>query len=170
MSITLQALNNLKESEAKRLFLQCCTAERWVEEMASARPFLSLEQCLKIAQSVWEALSEADYLQAFEGHPKIGDINSLRSKYSNTKALAAREQSAVEGAQEKTLLALAQGNARYEAQNGFIFIVCATGKSAEEMLAILEERLKNSRQKELGIAAVEQSKITEIRIRKLLEV
>jgi OHCU decarboxylase len=112
--------------------------------------------------------AEKDFFEAFEGHPKIGDVNSLRTKYANTKALASGEQGAVNSANELTLNALNEGNRHYETKNGFIFIVCATGKSADEMLTLLTRRLKNDRVTEQKIAAEQQSLITAIRIAKYL--
>ena len=165
---TLPQLNSLSQKEASFAFTQCCTASRWVEAMVAARPFDSLTDCQLRALSIWQSLGESDFLEAFEGHPKIGDVSSLRKKYAHTKALASGEQSSVQEADEYTLLALAEGNARYEAQNGFIFIVCATGKSAAEMRNLLEARLLNSRDNELKIAAQQQSEITAIRINKLI--
>ena len=113
-------------------------------------------------------MTEADYLQAFEGHPKIGDITSLKAKYANTKELASGEQSAVDEASDEVLERLAQGNDTYQEKFGFIFLVCATGKSAAEMLALLEMRLPNDRATELINAAEEQRKIFHIRLGKML--
>ena len=96
-------------------------------------------------------------------------MNSLRKKYASTKALAAGEQSAVSQASEETLQALAQGNLDYEKKFGFIFIVCATGKSALEMLELLQARLPNTREQELLNAAREQHAITVLRLQKLLQ-
>lgn len=137
--------------------------------MVADRPYDSLNTCLAIAKKNWEKMNTADYLEAFEGHPKIGDLSSLRAKYQATQSLATGEQSAVQCADEETLHRLAEGNAQYEQKNGFIFIVFATGKSALEMLTLLEARLLNSRDEELIIAANEQSKITELRIKKLIQ-
>ncbi len=136
--------------------------------MVSARPFSSDEHCTTQADAIWSELSEGDFLQAFEGHPKIGDVNSLKAKYADTKALAAGEQSSVDEADDSVIQALAEGNARYDQRYGFIFIVCATGKSATEMLALLEARLHNSREDELVNAAEEQRKIFQLRLKKLL--
>ncbi len=167
-SMTLTELNALTEAEASAHLVTCCAASRWVEGMVRARPFASLNDMQATAATLWQTLAEPDYLAAFEGHPKIGDVHSLRAKYAQTHALAAGEQQAVQAASEATLHALAEGNARYERQNGFIFIVFATGKSAEEMLHLLTVRLQNTRSQELAIAAEEQAKITALRIEKLI--
>lgn len=166
----LEQLNQLPANDANTVFQQCCVAERWVHSMVEARPFASIEQLFETADTIWKSLNEADYLQAFEGHPKIGDVTSLKKKYASTKQLAAGEQSSVNQATDEVILALADGNTAYEQRYGFIFIVCATGKSAAEMLALLQARLHNERSEEIQNAANEQAKITRIRINKLLEI
>ncbi len=108
----------------------------------------------------------ADWLQAFASHPRIGDRDALRAKFAATGAWTAHEQSGVDGAPEDLLGELAEENCRYEARFGYIFIVCATGKTAGEMLALLKERLTNDAGLELKIAAGEQAKITRIRLEK----
>jgi len=166
--MTLDELNALDASAANEAFGTCCTSETWMQSMVQARPFANVEAAQQAALDMWANCSEADFLQAFEGHPKIGDVSSLRKKYANTKGLASNEQSGVNVATEATLQALADGNNEYDAKNGFIFIVFATGKSAAEMLEILQARLPNDRNTELKNAALEQSKITALRINKLL--
>lgn len=167
-TMTLAELNALDATAATEAFATCCTSETWIKGMVEARPFSNIEGAQESALIVWESCTESDFLQAFEGHPKIGDVTSLRKKYANTKGLASNEQSGVNVAAEETLQALADGNNAYDEKNGFIFIVYATGKSAGEMLEILNARLPNDRATELKNAAVEQSKITALRINKLL--
>lgn len=167
--MTLEQLNQLAADEANTAFMQCCVAERWVQGMVAAQPFASVKQLFETADSLWNGLDEADYLQAFEGHPKIGDVTSLKKKYASTKQLAAGEQSSVNQATDDVIQALADGNTAYEQRYGFIFIVCATGKSAADMLALLQARMHNERADEVQNAAAEQAKITQIRINKLLE-
>ncbi|OZG70278.1 OHCU decarboxylase [Hahella sp. CCB-MM4] len=169
MNEGLERFNQLDEAEAVAMMETCCTAMRWCREIASRRPYSSLEQMLKAADEIWGTMEQDDVLEAFSGHPKIGDVNSLRAKYAHTAGLAGAEQGAVKQASEDVLQALKAANDEYEARNGFIFIVCATGKSAGEMLAILQQRLANDRQTELRIGAEEQGKITAIRLRKLFE-
>jgi 2-oxo-4-hydroxy-4-carboxy-5-ureidoimidazoline decarboxylase len=168
LKYSLSELNILSIADAKMAFSNCCTSQAWNDAMVAARPFISLEQCHEIALSVWSGLGEQDFLQAFAGHPKIGDVTSLREKYAHTKKLASGEQSSVDDASEEVIQNLSNGNAEYEEKNGFIFIVCATGKSAAEMLALLNQRLPNEREVELKNAAAEQAKITAIRINKLI--
>ena len=167
--MTLAQLNQLSVSDATTAFMQCCTCETWVRAMVMSRPFTDEIALHQVADNHWQGLTEADYLQAFDGHPKIGDVNSLRAKYADTKALASGEQSSVNQASEQVLNDLAQGNSDYEAKFGFIFIVCATGKSAAEMLALLQARLPNDRAQELINAAQEQGKIFHFRLQKCLE-
>jgi len=161
-------LNSLDEQAASNSFGTCCTSVAWIEGMVQARPFKDVDHAQQAALDVWANCEEKDFLQAFEGHPKIGDVSSLRKKYANTKGLASNEQSGVNDANEAVLQALCDGNNEYDDRNGFIFIVYATGKSAAQMLEILQARLPNDRDTELKNAALEQSKITALRINKLL--
>jgi 2-oxo-4-hydroxy-4-carboxy-5-ureidoimidazoline decarboxylase len=164
----IQSLNTLPIDQANHLFLQCCTSEKWIEKMVTSRPFTNRSSLRETADHIWGNLTEKDYLQAFEGHPKIGDVGSLKAKYANTKALASGEQSGANSATDEVIAELANSNSAYEEKYGFIFIVCATGKSAKEMLALLQDRLNNDRQKELEIASEEQRKIFHLRLEKLL--
>jgi 2-oxo-4-hydroxy-4-carboxy-5-ureidoimidazoline decarboxylase len=165
--LTVKELNELNTADALAAFGTCCTSDVWIKGMVQARPFTDVDHTHQAALDVWSTCEEADFLQAFEGHPKIGDVSSLRKKYANTKGLASNEQSGVNVATEQTLQALSDGNNDYDVKNGFIFIVYATGKSASEMLDILNARLPNDRATELKNAALEQSKITGLRINKL---
>ncbi len=166
--MTLDELNRLNEADATTAFTQCCTSTRWVERMVIDRPFESLAEMLEISDRIWEECDVDDYLEAFEGHPRIGDVESLAKKYANTKTWAGGEQKGVEGADRAILERLSKGNADYEEKFGHIFIVCATGKSAAEMLALLEARMPNDPKTEVMVAAEEQNKITRIRLKKLL--
>jgi 2-oxo-4-hydroxy-4-carboxy-5-ureidoimidazoline decarboxylase len=163
----LERLNSWTKMEAKSALLRCCGASRWAEELADCRPFLSERELFDAAERIWQRLDRDAWLEAFAAHPRIGDLNALRAKFSNTAAWAAGEQAGLAGAADAVLQALAGGNRLYEEKFGYIFIICATGKTAEEMLALLEERLKNDPDKELLIAAGEQVKITQLRLRKL---
>ena len=166
--MSLDRLNNASIEQAQHQLLQCCTSQRWVERMIKARPFSNAKELSQAADLNWLNLTDADYLQAFEGHPKIGDVSSLKAKYASTKSLAAGEQSSVNDANDSVIDALAKGNRDYENKFGFIFIVCATGKSAQQMLDLLEERLPNNRDLEVKNAAEEQRKIFQLRLEKLL--
>tara|TARA_B110001454_G_C12436422_1_gene315857 strand:- start:72 stop:572 length:501 start_codon:yes stop_codon:yes gene_type:complete len=166
--MTLDDVNTLSKHQATNAFMQCCTSSKWVNAMVAARPYANKQSLVKQADSAWKNLAETDYLAAFDGHPQIGDLDTLRAKYANTKALASGEQSAVNEASEQVLLDLSNGNADYLEKFGFIFIVCASGKSAAQMLELLRERLPNDKATELVNAAEEQRKIFHLRLEKLL--
>ena len=163
----LDRLNALGEAEAVAELLRCCGSRRWADRMAALRPFDSEEGLLEAADAVWKGLDDADRLEAFAAHPRIGDLDALRAKFASTASWAAGEQAGVSDADEATLRALADGNRDYEARFGHIFIVCATGKTAGEMLALLRERLGNDPEAERAVASEEQAKIARIRLRKL---
>ena len=129
------------------------------------RPFGTSEALQAAAGEVWSALQPEDWLEAFAAHPRIGDRTSLEHRFADTHLLSAREQAGVDGAGDDVLLALAEANAAYEKRFGFIFIVCATGLTAAEMLGMLQARLKNDPAAELRIAAGEQAKITALRLK-----
>lgn len=163
----LQWLNQLPTETARAEFLRCCGSTRWAEQMASARPFTDELALHTAAAAAEESLTRDDWLEAFAAHPKIGDMTSLRIKFAHTADWSASEQGEVNAAAEATLLALADGNRMYEVRFGYIFIVCATGKTADEMLALLQKRLFNDPSEELAIAAGEQRKITRLRLQRL---
>lgn len=166
--MSVETINSMDASTASHSFRQCCTSQTWIARMVASRPYPAAAAMVEAADNNWRDLQEQDYLEAFDGHPKIGDVNSLKTKYANTKALAAGEQSLVDVASDETIQALSDGNSAYEEKFGFIFIVCATGKSAVEMLSLLEDRLRNAREQEIVNAAEEQRKIFQIRLEKLL--
>ena len=160
-------LNHLDYDSLKATLTQCCAAQGWVHAMINARPYVDDAAVMKQAVEVWERLQPADWLEAFLAHPKIGDVDSLRAKYASTRDWASNEQAGVNAASVNVLRRLSELNREYEAKFGYIFIVCATGKAAEEMLAILESRLPSEPSIELRTAAQEQLKITLIRLQKL---
>jgi 2-oxo-4-hydroxy-4-carboxy-5-ureidoimidazoline decarboxylase len=166
--MTLEEFNALSTGEAEKYLKDCNAAERWASQLTAARPFASVAEWKSAAEKIWLSLGEQDYLQAFEAHPMIGDVDSLRKKYASTKAMASGEQSGAAGADEATLAELSKLNHEYLEKFGFIFIVFATGKSAAEMLALLKARIGNDRETEIQNAAGEQLKITLLRLNKLL--
>ncbi len=166
--MTVDELNALPPESAQEALARCCGSTHWVAGMLRRRPFADKPAALAAAGAAWAETEEKDWIEAFAHHPRIGGKDALRAKFAATKAWAQGEQAAVAAADEATLDALERGNADYEARFGFIFIVCATGKSAAEMLALLNDRLPNDRPTELLIAAGEQNKITTIRLEKLL--
>ena len=162
-----QRLDLAAPAEARDLLRGCCGASAWVEGMMARRPFASHHSLMATARDEWFGLQRSDWLEAFEHHPKIGDRESLRLRFARTAHLSEREQAGVDGASENVLEALAEGNREYERRFGYIFIVCASGKSADEMLRLLRQRLPNPPDVEIHIAAEEQAKITELRLMEL---
>lgn len=132
--------------------------------MLASRPFGTRDACLRAARDEWFTLSPSDWTEAFAHHPRIGDVESLRKRFGASSQLSQREQAGVGGASPDTLQALLDGNRAYEARFGFIFIVCATGKSADDMLALLQARLENDPETELRVAAEEHARICELRL------
>jgi len=165
---TLDDLNALEPHEAADAFARCFGARRWVERMVSARPFASREALLAAADRAADALDRDDWLEAFSHHPRIGGVDALRAKFASTRTWSANEQAGAAEADDAVLRALADGNDAYDRRFGHIFIVCATGKSAAEMLAILRSRIGNDAATELAVAASEQRKIARLRLEKLL--
>jgi 2-oxo-4-hydroxy-4-carboxy-5-ureidoimidazoline decarboxylase len=175
-TMTLHDLNTLPKQQLKEELLKCCGSKAWVEKMLPFFPAEDLVEILEDAEEQWYKCTEKDWKEAFAHHPKIGDTESLKSegllkekKFASTANWASGEQSGVNTASQQTIEALAKGNQEYEAKFGYIFIVCATGKSADEMLTLLQTRLPNDPNVEIQIAAEEQNKITKLRLQKLLD-
>jgi OHCU decarboxylase len=166
----LEQLSLLSAKEAESEFLKCCGSRRWARQMASARHFASFNELSEMADRVWWSLEPRDWLEAFHSHPKIGEKKAEALTSDEAKRWSEAEQSGVSNAAAQTMQALAELNQKYEDKFGYIFIVCASGKSSEEMLAILRSRLENDPHEELRIAAAEQAKITELRLKKLVEI
>lgn len=169
MARDLEWFNSIPNDEAFKEFLSCCGSERWASQMVKCRPFENAEQLRDHARDVWLKLDTADWLEAFRSHPKIGERKAEASASQKAQQWSGQEQSGVHNASRQTLDSIAALNQEYAAKFGYIFIVCATGKSSEEMLAILRQRLANEPDDELRIAANEQAKITELRLGKLFE-
>lgn len=165
--MTIAGFDHLDAAQKRSLLQQCCGSANWVNKMIAALPAEDLVDMLEIAEEQWYACSQKDWLEAFAHHPKIGDLQSLKEKYKGTAAWAEAEQASVKQASENTLHELAEANKQYEEKFGYIFIICATGKPAEEMLVQLKSRLQNNPDVELNIAMEEQLKITKLRIEKL---
>ncbi len=166
--MTITDLNNLDPAPRAEALARCCGATAWVEAMNDAFPMKDEAQLFEAANVIWYGLKHEDWLEAFTHHPKIGDVTALKEKFASTAKWAEGEQGAMKQATDAVIQALAEGNAAYEQKFGYIFIVCATGKSADEMVALLQERLPNAPDKEIHIAMAEQDKITRIRLEKLL--
>jgi OHCU decarboxylase len=164
----LERLNSLPANEAEAEFGKCCGSTNWARRLIAERPFANVDDLIAASDRIWWLLERDDWLEAFASHPKIGENKAAHATAGEAKKWAEQEQSGTRNAAEETLRSLAELNRRYEEKFGYIYIVCATGKTSEEMLAILRERLKNYPDTELHIAAREQSGITKLRLRKLL--
>jgi 2-oxo-4-hydroxy-4-carboxy-5-ureidoimidazoline decarboxylase len=165
--MNVDPLNAMPAEDARAALFRCCGSRRWAAKMLTRRPFASATELFASAGQAFASLDREDWLEAFAAHPRIGDLGGLRKKFAATADLASHEQSGVASANEQTLRQLADGNRRYEERFGYVFIVCATGKTAAEMLDVLNARLRNSPEQELAIAAAEQAKITRLRLEKL---
>lgn len=165
----LRQLNVLQPAAAETEFLKCCASRNWAREMSRHLPFRNATDLHDTAKSVWWSLSDEDWLEAFRSHPKIGEQKAADQAPAASLSWSSKEQAGVSNASAALKALLAELNRRYEEKFGFIYIVCATGKNSEELLAILQERLGHDSKTELQIAAREQSQITELRLNKLLD-
>jgi allantoicase len=173
--LTVEELNKLDSREdgtgssvCATFLTKCCGANNWVQKMVAARPFSSRKAVFEAAENAWFSCKKSDWLEAFTHHPKIGDVDSLKKKFASTATWASGEQGKVAAASTDVLEELKRYNDLYINKFGFIFIVFATGKTADEMLTILKDRYKNDTVEEIVNAMLEQNKITKIRLEKLL--
>lgn len=164
---SVRRLNVLLPGALRRVLVDCCGSTAWVQAMVDSAPWASAHDLFKAADTAWSKTHEDDWLQAFAHHPRIG-AGRVAAQSDGAAALSASEQSGTTSASESTLGELAQLNDSYKERFGFTYIVCATGRSADEMLALLKERLGNEREAELRTAADEQHKITRIRLKRAL--
>jgi OHCU decarboxylase len=169
LSITVAELDLMPEPAAAQVLADCCASSRWVSGMLAARPFGSPEAVLSAADQIWNSLSESDWLEAFAHHPRIGEQTVAKAQDERGAAWSSGEQAGVAAAGDNVRHALAVANQEYERRFGYIYIVCATGKTPEQMLDVARERLRNDAAVEIRVAAEEQRKITRIRLQKLLE-
>lgn len=163
----LDALNG-DSTGAREQLMRCCGSTRWVDAMLGQRPFRDAKHLYECAGLCWRRLGREDWLEAFSKHPRIGDTRGVHSRRAGERAWAEGEQAGAARAGESVRVELAEKNLTYEAKFGYVFLVCATGKSGEEMLGLLRQRLGHQPEVELAIAAAEQEKITRIRLEKLL--
>lgn len=168
MNEALERINHASKAEAESIFRDCCGSARWASLMAAARPFASENELMNIAADIWNDLKTSDRLEAFLAHPMIGENKPAPAQQKRSAEWSAGEQAGMNAANNLLRLKLAAANHAYYEKFGFIFIVCASGKSAGEMLELCQTRLGNDPEAEIMIAAGEQEKITEIRLRKLL--
>ena len=161
--MTLSEFNKLDKKDAAEYLFSCCASTKWTDMMLNHFPFASEKELLQKAAIIWyDECNEEDWRESFTHHPKIGDVNSLKEKF------ASKEQASITSTTDEIIHQLAKANENYESKFGFIFIVCATGKSAQEMLQLLNDRFSNSIAEELHIAMGEQQKITVIRLQKII--
>lgn len=167
--MTLSEINALSAEEAGRTLERCCGSREWVRRMILSRPFQSPGDLYSKSESIWSSLTDKDWKEAFAHHQKIGSLHSPQEKFTSIRTWAQEEQSGTATASEPTLRALAADNIEYERKFGYMFIVCATGKSGDEMHSLLKDRLQNHPDVELRVSAAEQAKITRLRLEKLLQ-
>lgn len=166
--MTLDELNALAQDRAIDVLRACCGATRWVDSMVARRPFASFDAALAAADASWAPLGEDDWREAFSHHPRIGEQRSQSPQDARSAGWSATEQSSMRKPARRLRDDLASMNREYEARFGHIYIVCAAGKSAEELLALARRRLQNEPAAELRTAAAEQHKITRLRLARLL--
>ncbi len=166
MDQSIDKVNALEPTVLQAMLARCCGATHWVARMIDQRPFRDWSHLRQAADDALLELAPSDWHEAFAQHDKIGDLDSLRAKFTPTQAWSEREQAGVKDATEAVLQGLIEGNRAYERKFGYIFIVCATGKSAAEMLELLQQRLPNNPEDELRIAAEEERQIMQIRLEK----
>ena len=167
MNQGLERINRAEGDEAESMFRDCCGSSRWASLRTALRPFASESELINTAAEIWSDLQADDWLEAFSAHPMIGEMKAAPAQQARSADWSSGEQAGVSSANDMVKQELAAANRAYYEKFGFIFIVCATGKTAEEMLGLCRVRLGNDRETEMEIAAAEQRKITEIRLRKL---
>ncbi len=169
MNPVLTRWNALDAESAAREVLPCCGSSAWARQLAAKRPIADEPSLLEASNTVWFSLPEEAWQQAFDSHPRIGQKHAQSQATEESLRWSAQEQRAVVSEDTAAKQALEQANRRYEQRFGHIFIVCATGKSAPQILSILEARMHNDPQTELREAAKQQGQITELRLRRWLE-
>ncbi len=169
MNAGLQRLNGMARHDAAEALMRCCGSSRWAAKMADRRPFDSMDDLLRNADDVWRSLGARDHLEAFGHHPRIGESAANAPRADPTGTWSAFEQSGMARAPDALRDRIARGNDEYFAKFGFVFLICATGRSAEEMHAELQRRLGSDRSTELANAAEQQRLITRLRLERLLQ-
>jgi OHCU decarboxylase len=165
----IEPLNLLPATEAESELLKCCGSKEWARGVTAERPFESVNDLIAKADRIWWSLEPNAWLEAFQSHPKIGEKIAAAKIAAQSQQWSEDEQSGISNSAQQMIEALAELNRSYEEKFGYIFIVCASGKSSDEMLAILRQRLENNPDEEFRIAGSEQAKITQLRLRKLID-
>jgi 2-oxo-4-hydroxy-4-carboxy-5-ureidoimidazoline decarboxylase len=163
----IAAFDALPDHEARVLLETCCGSTAWVEGMVVRRPFGTVHVLVQTADDVWWSLQPDDWRDAFDHHPRLGEQSAAVAQAAPARAWSSEEQRGVSGATADVRQALADGNREYERRFGHIFLACATGQSAEALLALLRSRLRNDPATELRVAAGEQAKITRLRLQRM---
>lgn len=166
--MNLDTLNSLPPGEAETELKKCCGCAEWARNVANQRPFASVDELVQTADKVWWSVGEQGWLEAFHSHPRIGEKKAAATTSQQAQKWSEAEQSGTRSSSAETATALAVMNRTYEDKFGHIYIVCATGKTSQEMLENLQQRMSNNRDEELRVAASEQAKITELRLRNLV--
>ncbi len=165
---SLTRWNSLPAAEAACEILPCCGSQAWAEKLATQRPFTTPESLFAASDAIWLALPEADWQQAFDSHPRIGQRHAQAATAQSLSWSSGEQSAAMASQDEAAKLALAEGNREYKAKFGRIFLVCASGKSSAEILAILRKRINNAPEQELREAVEQQRQITQLRLRRWL--
>jgi 2-oxo-4-hydroxy-4-carboxy-5-ureidoimidazoline decarboxylase len=165
--MTIAEFDHLPKEKKRELLLQCCGSNCWADKMLSIFPFEDLVELEEAAEEKWYECNEEDWKEAFDHHPKIGDMDSLKQKFTAIKTWAEGEQAGFATTSEEVLKEMQESNDQYQKKFGFIYIVSATGKTATKLLSTIKDRLNNSAENEIKIAAEEQNKITQLRLQKL---
>jgi 2-oxo-4-hydroxy-4-carboxy-5-ureidoimidazoline decarboxylase len=168
MSVVLERWNAVPVAEAVKEILPCCGSKAWAGGMAARRPFPDVTTLLAASDETWSNLGAAEWMEAFHSHPRIGESRAAQSASAQSATWSVQEQRDVAAAGDAVKITLAEANREYEQRFRHIFVVCATGKSAPEILAILRRRLQNDDATELREAAEQQRQITRIRLTKWL--
>lgn len=168
MTLTVAELDAMPADAVAGLLRACCGAERWVQRMVARRPFGSAASLHATADDVWAGMEPADWMEAFSHHPRIGERVGAVPQDERGAAWSAGEQAGVTEGDEEVRAELARVNRAYEERFGHTYIVCATGRSAREMLGIARARMAHDAGEELAIAAEEQRRIMQVRLGKLL--
>jgi allantoicase len=166
---SLERFNRLPRQRAMRALLDCCGSKKWAQQVTARRPFAGTSELFETADNIWSDLASEDWLEAFQHHPPIGETRATAKQSATASRWSAKEQSSAQKATPEVLQALSAQNRAYAEKFGYVFLICATGKSSEEILNALRQRLPNDPDTELRLAAEEQCKITRLRLEKLLE-
>jgi len=169
MNEVLSHWNSLDRETAAAIVLPCCSSRAWAAELAARRPIVDEDALLMESATVWRELSEEAWREAFDSHPRIGERKAPRDATAESLESSEKEQAVAQSADDAAKAALKNGNRRYEEKFGRIFIICASGRGAGEILAALEVRMKNDAATEMQEAAEQQRQITALRLKRWLE-